>query len=456
MGARKDQSVSYSHLTQEEGLDKSIDQCLVGSIALYCRHFEFSNLRHPYSVFVFNVIEYYRASFNQFHPQGLARVLHFEIVCRADGYDPSLFSFRRFFHLAKNGVWFTSGTSQVDVCLISSMVTTLGSWKDQFFWVSESIVLFKMVWRHPDAVLNEPEPSESKLDSWFLKSIRACPSRLRPFPEHLLVLMGVNKLWDKPDRDHVLMRDGQVMSALDFIKSDDTSDVVFMDAEATEGGFTKVAASIASTRRSARHMLKGAEQPSSSEPVDLIDDIETPDDLEAGVEGKKKELPLVVGKESKAAGKKVAGLKGSGKVVEGSAIVNPGEVYVPDWKVKVSDSFKSSSACEDVLTHFAPPTVRDSCSSMDDDQMISKMILGACNLAALLPEGISRFRKRMQEYKAFSKKRDGMMASMAALKKENKGFPEKEKAWVMKVGEITQRHEVEVNELKEQIEALSA
>ncbi|MFS7917706.1 hypothetical protein Hanom_Chr03g00192321 [Helianthus anomalus] len=440
MGARKDQSVSYSHLTQEVGLDKSIDQCLVGSIALYCRHFEFSNLR-------------------------LTRVLHFKIVYRAAGYDPFLLSFRRFFRLAKNGDWFTFETTQVDVCLISSMVTTLGSWKDRFFWVSESIVLFKMVWRHPDAVLNDLEPSESKLDSWFLKSIRACPSRLRPFPEHLLVSMGVSKLWDKPDRDHVLMRDGQVMSALDFIKSDDTSDVVFMDAETTKGddvvvrgaehrfegstymnvpnfkGFTKVAVSIASTRRSTRHMLKGAEQPSGSKPVDLIDDIETPDDLEVG---------------SKAACKKVAGLKGSGKVVEGSANVNPGEVYVPGWKVMVSDSFKSSSVCEDVLTHFAHPVVRDSCSSMDDDQMISKMILGACNLAALLPEGISRFRKRMQEYKVFLKKRDGMKASMVALKKENKGFAEKEKSWVMKVGEITKRHEVEVNELKKQIETLSA
>ncbi|KAF5803417.1 hypothetical protein HanRHA438_Chr06g0280151 [Helianthus annuus] len=218
MGARKDQSTSYSRLTQEEveafcaqwginlkfnpvapGLDKSIDQCLAGSIALYCRHFEFSNLRHPFSIFVLNVLEYYRISFGQIHPRGLARILHFESICRAAGYDSSLLSFRRFFRLAKNGDWFTFEKSQVDTCLISSMVTTLGSWKDRFFWVSESIIPFKMIWRHPDAVLNELEPSDSELDSWFLKSISACPSRLRPFPEPVLVLMGISKLWDKPD-----------------------------------------------------------------------------------------------------------------------------------------------------------------------------------------------------------------------------------------------------------------
>ncbi|KAF5764263.1 hypothetical protein HanRHA438_Chr15g0702401 [Helianthus annuus] len=203
-------------------------------------------------------------------------------------------------------------------------------------------------------------------------------------------------------------------------------------------------------------MLKGAEQPSGSETVNLSDDIKILDDLEAGVEGKKKELPLVVGKESKVVGKKVAGLKGSGKAVEGSANINPGEIYVPGWKVTAADSFKSSFVCEDVLTHFAPSAIRDSCSSMDDDQMISKMIFGSCNLAALLLEGISRFRKRMQEYETFSNKRDGMKATMVALKKESEGFAEKEKAWVMKVGELSQRHEVEVNELKKQVEALKA
>ncbi|KAJ0715759.1 hypothetical protein HanPI659440_Chr13g0505081 [Helianthus annuus] len=69
--------------------------------------------------------------------------------------------FRRLFRLAKIGDWFTFETSQIDVSLISSLVTTLGSWKDRFFWVSESVIPFKMVWRHPDAVLNELEPSES-------------------------------------------------------------------------------------------------------------------------------------------------------------------------------------------------------------------------------------------------------------------------------------------------------
>ena len=144
----------------------------------------------------------------------MARVLHFEVLCRALGYDPSLLLFRRFFRLAKNGDWFTFEASKVDSGLISSMVTTLGTWKNRFFWVSDTIVPFKMVWRHPDAVLNEPEPLASDLNDAFLKAIRECPSRVRPFPEHLLVLLGVSKLWEKADRDPVLMRDGTGMHFL--------------------------------------------------------------------------------------------------------------------------------------------------------------------------------------------------------------------------------------------------
>ncbi|KAJ0522399.1 hypothetical protein HanIR_Chr10g0482221 [Helianthus annuus] len=285
MVARKDMGVTFSRLIQEEidsfcehwridssvnpvapGCDTSIDQCPSGSVALYCHHFEFSNFCYPFSIFVVNVLEYYCVSFGQLHPQGVSRGLHFDALCRALGYDPTLLMFRRLFRLAKNGDWFTFETSQID---------------DQFFWVSESVILFKMVWGHPDAVLNELEPSVSKLDEGLFEALRGCPSQLRPFPEHLLVSTGVSVLWDKPNRGPMFMRGDQVMSALDFIKSDDTSDVVLGHVDAIEGedaitrtaegrlvpggkyvsvpnvkGFTKVSSSKPSTRRSSRHLLQ--------------------------------------------------------------------------------------------------------------------------------------------------------------------------------------------------------
>ncbi|KAF5809864.1 hypothetical protein HanRHA438_Chr04g0172631 [Helianthus annuus] len=223
MGARKDMGVTFSQFTQEEvdsfcehlgidssvnpvapGCDKSIDQCPPGFVALYCRHFDFPNLRYPFSIFVLNVLEYYRVSFGQLHPQGVAPL------------DNYILKFC------------------IDISLISSLMTTLGSWKDRFFWVYESVIPCKMVWGHPDTVLNELEPSVFELDEGLLTALRDCP-RLRPFPEHLLVSTGVSVLWDKPNQDPMFMRGDQVMSALDFIKANDTFDVVLGDVEAIEG-----------------------------------------------------------------------------------------------------------------------------------------------------------------------------------------------------------------------------
>ncbi|KAJ0544217.1 hypothetical protein HanHA89_Chr09g0359101 [Helianthus annuus] len=491
MGARKDLTVSYSRLTQEEvetfcmewgiglkfkpvapGMDVSIDRCPAGSIALYCRHFEFSNLRHPFSLFVLNVLEYYRVSFGQIHPQGLARVLHFEVLCRACGNDPTLLSFRRFFRLAKNGDWFTFETSKADICLVSSMFTTLCAWKDRFFWVSDEILPFKMGWRRPEAILNEPEPSASEINTRFLEIIRECPSRVRPFPEQLLVLLGISKLWDKPNRDPVLMRDGQGM----FLHIDDTSDVAFGDVQATPGenvvvkgseqrfegssyvgvpdvkGFKKAIVPKV-VRRSNRHLNTSC-PPSTPEHVDLSDDIGVCVDHALDEGGDKEKELVIAGMKSVGKGVVVAG--SSSKSVSGSKGLDVHQIYVPDWGVKLGDSFKDAAVCEDVLSHIAPPLVHGTIAEMDDDMMLSRMILSTCNLAAMLPQGVARFRKRMHEYEEFSKKKDKMKATMSILKKENEGLVKKEETLSKKVEELTQKHEAEVGELKKQVEALEA
>ncbi|KAM0057482.1 hypothetical protein Hdeb2414_s0005g00158671 [Helianthus debilis subsp. tardiflorus] len=393
MGARKDMGKTFSKLTQEEvdsfwyqwgidpsvnlmapGCDNTVDQCPPGSIALYYRHFEFSNLRYPFFL----------------HPHGVSRVLHFEVLCRALGYDPNLLMFRRFFSFE---------TSQID-----------------------------MVWRNPDVVLNELDPSKSELNEGMLKALRACPSRLRLFPEQLLVFTGVSVLWDKPNRDPSFIKGGQVMSALDFIKSDDTSNVVLGDTEVVDGEDAII-------RTAEGSLVPGGKYDQGIE-------------VEA-----KKELAVVTGKKGKSSGKKAMVSVFSEKSVEEPVEGNAEDVYVPNWQVKVGDNFKSSTVCEDVLNHFSPPSVRSSNSAMQDDVLISRMLLGVCNLAAILPEGVSCFRKRTHEFEEFSKKRGKTKASIVAMKKEIEGFAEKEKSWVVKVHELTKRHEIELSNEKKRMEA---
>ncbi|KAJ0866270.1 hypothetical protein HanRHA438_Chr12g0549861 [Helianthus annuus] len=251
-----------------------------------------------------------------------------------------------------------------------------------------------MVWRHPDAFFNEPEPSESDLDECFLKAIRECPSRGQPFPEPLLVLLGIRKVWDKPNRDPVLMRSGQEGEDAVARGSEHKYEDVGYVSVPNVKGFTKTVVPKALARRSSR--------------------------------------------------------RSSSKDVKG---LSEDEVYVPNWSVKIEDSFKDASVCADMLANFAPPGVRGAISEMEGDTMLSRLMLSFCNLSALVAEGVTRFRKGMQEYEEFSKKKEKLKASMAAMKKENDGFSKKDEAWVKKVSELTRMHEVEINDLKKSFEA---
>ncbi|MFS7958133.1 hypothetical protein Hanom_Chr07g00674561 [Helianthus anomalus] len=95
---------------------------------------------------------------------------------------------------------------------------------------------------------------------------------------------------------------------------------------------------------------------------------------------------MLVNDGKKSVGKGVVVACSFGKSVSGSEGLDPHQVYVPDWGVKLGDSFKDAAVCEDVLSHIVPPLVHGTIAEMDDDMMLSRMILSTCNLAAMLPQ----------------------------------------------------------------------
>ncbi|MFS7997237.1 hypothetical protein Hanom_Chr12g01139321 [Helianthus anomalus] len=147
----------------------------------------------------------------------------------------------------------------------------------------------------------------------------------------------------------MFMRGDRVMPALDFIKCDDTSDIVLGDSEAVKGEDA-----IATTAEG--RLVPGGKY------VNILNVKGFTKDQGVEAEVKKdKELSVVVRKKGKSEGKKVVvstARGSSGKSGEGSSEVNAGEVYVLNWNVKVGDNFKSSAVCEDVLNNFPPPMVR--------------------------------------------------------------------------------------------------
>jgi hypothetical protein len=163
------------------------------------------------------VLRYYRLSLCQLALAGVARIMHFEISCRALGHEPSLAMFRRFFQLARNGNWFTIEKTQIEVGLISATVGLSSSWKDRFFFVSSDIIPFPACWRKPDESLNEKVPYEASLDQSLLSKLRVSTSRLRTFPEEFLVKLGISERWDEAGLELIVTVEGKGMLLYSFL-----------------------------------------------------------------------------------------------------------------------------------------------------------------------------------------------------------------------------------------------
>ncbi|PWA74268.1 transposase (putative), gypsy type [Artemisia annua] len=85
----------------------TMDRLPRSSIGIYEAYLEFSGVRVPFSIFLLQVIYYFRVHLSQLVPIGLPKVILFELYCRSLGFAPYLSLFRLFYALQKQGHWFS-------------------------------------------------------------------------------------------------------------------------------------------------------------------------------------------------------------------------------------------------------------------------------------------------------------------------------------------------------------
>ncbi|KAJ0490051.1 hypothetical protein HanHA300_Chr12g0451001 [Helianthus annuus] len=119
-----DHGIDPSLETQVPG-DKTVNQCPKGCFVFYTRILDQPNLQYPFTNSFLQVLKYYRLSLGQLNPVGVARIMHFEILCHALIYEPSLLMFRCFFHLAQNDDWYSIEKTQCEAPLLSTTMSTL-------------------------------------------------------------------------------------------------------------------------------------------------------------------------------------------------------------------------------------------------------------------------------------------------------------------------------------------
>ncbi|KAK1425181.1 hypothetical protein QVD17_20527 [Tagetes erecta] len=198
--------------------DQLITDCPHGYIALYTKHFKFSNLRIPFSLFFLSFLKEYRLNISQLSPVGAIKVTHFEIMCRALGGEPSLPLFRKFFLLGRYGDWYTVEKRKNGPNCFSCAPMSFHNWKDKFFWVSADVIPFKMHWRELHEPLNAIDHNYEQFDEKLFRLLVEHQMPLQPFPEHVLIITGLSRNWPYGNTEPIIKDGDDEIDLLEYME----------------------------------------------------------------------------------------------------------------------------------------------------------------------------------------------------------------------------------------------
>ncbi|GJY60934.1 ribonuclease H-like domain-containing protein [Tanacetum coccineum] len=152
-------------------------------------------------------------------PLGLNKVITFEVLCRSLQIEPTVTLFRVFQTLCKQGDWFSFAKRRAPspVCIDDNR-SCMKHWKSGFFFIDRRAIPDAMVWRHPNAAIDDPRPAAGSFNMADVRRLSAHVIKLRDMPEGVLVLSGLSRVWKSRVCDPVLRgADGNVMGIHDFL-----------------------------------------------------------------------------------------------------------------------------------------------------------------------------------------------------------------------------------------------
>ena len=187
--------------------DSTVAKVPEGKIALYADFFTGVNFRLPVTKFLRDILGYFGLHITQLHPMGMACIKHFEFCCRALGIELMVGRFRCFYKLAAQGNWYSFNRRSGVKPHAGLPPRSLHDWRGKFFYINEGVIPFTMSWRTESAREVDP-PAFTADEEWFVK-LTELPGDLKSLPEHALVVVGMSRLWEQPDRFPILLWKGE-------------------------------------------------------------------------------------------------------------------------------------------------------------------------------------------------------------------------------------------------------
>ncbi|GJT01392.1 gypsy type transposase [Tanacetum coccineum] len=168
----------------------------------------------------------------------IAKVSHFEILCRVHGIEPTVGLFRCFYVNSKNkGCMSFSKRSDSDVVCYTKPLDSLKHWNDHFFWVDSFACPASFPWHTDKNDSREPFPKSTEFNANNYVVLVAHPAPFWKFPEPFLYLVGMSSYYtlDEDTYPSFLHDDRTEMDLSAFIHVVDPTKVKVAERERAEG-----------------------------------------------------------------------------------------------------------------------------------------------------------------------------------------------------------------------------
>ncbi|KAJ0802236.1 hypothetical protein HanPI659440_Chr03g0126861 [Helianthus annuus] len=139
-----------------------------GYVTMWADFFGDCNLRLPLTVFVVDVLEWYKVHISQMSPFGMIRICNFEFTFRALGIEPTVGDFRRFYQMTVS-LGFFSFRQRDGSPKLMTPPKGMTMWKKKFFYVKAAAIVADMTFRNvTETIIGETIAMPSlKSVQWF-------------------------------------------------------------------------------------------------------------------------------------------------------------------------------------------------------------------------------------------------------------------------------------------------
>ncbi|GJT68941.1 hypothetical protein Tco_1028227 [Tanacetum coccineum] len=164
-----------------------------GKVGVYTRFFEFANQRVPLSLFMCNVLNYYRLHISQLHCIGAAKITNFEVNCRLLAINPTVHLFRAFYHTSWSNGWVSLSKRAGPLQCYIEKLDALRRWGEMFFWVDDAMFPWDFAFYTQGSLPRDERPPPGSYSMEDAELINENRIPINAYLEAFLCHMGISR-----------------------------------------------------------------------------------------------------------------------------------------------------------------------------------------------------------------------------------------------------------------------